>query len=100
MADLCLAALTSRQKRVSRFGVGLRRITLQIRGDRPREFEALRSDLVSFRERSNAVEGRVAQGRRDGDDGLSAEDVDVGDGGDRHRPVVQAPRRVFPELIT
>lgn len=47
----------------------------------------------------DAVEGQASQAWRRGDDGLSAEDVDIGDKGEQYRPVVQIPRRVFPELI-
>ncbi len=68
--------------------------------DLRRAVDELRAELASLRERVDAIEGRVSQGKGGSDDGVDVEDVDHGDDeGKQQRPAV-APRRVFPELIT
>ncbi|MDE0101996.1 MAG: hypothetical protein OXN89_06420 [Bryobacterales bacterium] len=64
------------------------------------EVEALRAEVASLRERVEVVEGQATQelGRRGEGDGDDVDGVD--DHIDQPQGVVQAPRRVFPELIT
>ncbi|MCY3922506.1 MAG: hypothetical protein OXG27_08930 [Chloroflexi bacterium] len=64
------------------------------------EVKDLRAEVESLRERVEEVEGRVSRGPDDGDGGVVVDDVDAGQVVERHRPVVQVLRRIFPELIT
>ncbi len=63
-----------------------------------RAVDELRVELASLRERVEAVEGRVSKGLGSRDDGDDV--VGVDERNDQPQRVVQAPRRIFPELIT
>ncbi|MYJ10464.1 MAG: hypothetical protein F4086_09120 [Gemmatimonadetes bacterium] len=64
------------------------------------EVKDLRAEVESLRERVEEVEGCVSGGPNDGDGEVAVDDVDAGQVVERHRPVVQVLRCIFPELIT
>lgn len=59
----------------------------------------MRVGLALLRERVDVVEGLVSKGPDHGAVGVDVDDVDAGQGVEQQR-TVQAPRRVFPDLIT